>query len=312
MDTCLATGIVILVILFIFFLVLKFVRFPLSSGSTEFGELSIKTLVGKQKKNIYDLSAVIIEPRTKNLVQTLRTFLKTLPPSTHFVVYHGLDNRECLIKNFESEIQNNKISLHDLGVHNLTIQSYNYLMTSPLFYESIPSENILVFQTDSTLCSNSKFKISDFTEYDYVGAPMGKLVNSLIHLQFLSKGKYSPFNNFMNGGLSFRKKSKMIEILKNHPWDGESTEDTWICFHGYCMGAKLPTKEESRKFSFETEKLIDGRSPTASALTSISLLAPFGLHKPRKNIKELIVVCPEVKQIETVVAHTDYRSLFLL
>jgi hypothetical protein len=109
----------------------------------------------------------------------------------------------------------------------------------------------------------------------------------------------------MNGGLSFRKKSKMIEILKNHPWDGEATEDTWICFHGYGMGANLPTKEESRKFSFETEKLIEGRSPTG-------LLAPFGLHKPRKNIKQLMIVCPEIKQIETVVAHTDYRSLFLL
>jgi hypothetical protein len=294
MDILLITVVFILILII---MLLRFGKFPLASGTSELGEYSLQTLIEKNQINKYELAAVMVEPRVKNLVQTIQTFLGFLPPSTHFVIYHGLDNQKILQDHFQTQINENKIQLHNLNVHNLTIQSYNYLLTSPVFYESIPSENILIFQTDTTLCSNSPFKISDFTQFDYIGAPMHNLINNLIHFQFLAKGEFNGFRNHMNGGLSFRKKSKMIEVLTKNPWDHHIPEDVWICSQLYKEGGNLPTREQARNFSFETENLIQ---------------TPLGLHKPRKNLEELQIICPEVNQIETIPSHTDYRSLFLL
>jgi Protein of unknown function (DUF5672) len=35
----------------------------------------------------------------------------------------------------------------------------------------VVSDNVLLFQTDTRLCSNSARSIHDFIKYDYIGAP---------------------------------------------------------------------------------------------------------------------------------------------
>jgi len=46
-------------------------------------------------------------------------------------------------------------------------------MTVPEFWEGLaPAENILYFQRDSILCSNSVRSVEDFFEFDFVGAPV--------------------------------------------------------------------------------------------------------------------------------------------
>jgi hypothetical protein len=245
----------------------------------------------------YRLVAAIVEPRMDNLIETIRTYMTSLPEDTHFQIYHGLNNKQILEKEFINEIRSHKFSLIDLGVENLTIQSYSELLTSIDFWNSIKSEHVLIFQTDSTTCKNSSFKIDDFMKYDFIGAPTTHIINNFIHFYFLPKGYYVNYRNFMNGGLSFRKKSKMIEVLQKYPWDGKMTEDVWICMGLSKIGGNLPTREESRKFSFEAEKL-----------DSI----PWGLHKPRKEINKLNMICPEVKNIPTMNSNRDYRNLFLL
>ena len=85
----------------------------------------------------------------------------------------------------------------NLGVANLLYNQYNELFFNPAFYDYIPTETFLVFQTDSMILPENKNKIYNYLNYDYVGAPWG------MNLLYLNG----------NGGLSLRKKSKMLELL---------------------------------------------------------------------------------------------------
>lgn len=71
-------------------------------------------------------------------------------------------------------------------------------MTNINLYENIPTETFLIFQTDTLINPKYKDLIYEFIDYDYVGAP------------WISNGDVG------NGGLSLRKKSKMIEIIKKN------------------------------------------------------------------------------------------------
>jgi hypothetical protein len=286
----------LLIIIVIYLFISNFAIFPLSSGCIDPGKTAEGNLPDIPEKNEYEYVAAMVEPRTDNLVETIRTFIDKLPSETHFQIYHGTKNKDLLERTFSNEITNNKISLWNMGVDNLTIKGYNYLLTSEKFWNSMRSENILIFQTDTTLCSASKYNFKDFIEYDFIGAPNNEIVNNFVHFYFLGRGQVVDYRNFMNGGLSFRKKNKMIEALQKYPWDGRMPEDTWFCSALYKMNAKLPSREEARNFSFESEQLLS---------------TPWGLHKPRREIEKLKQLCPEVKDIPVVSAHSDFRSLYL-
>jgi hypothetical protein len=72
----------------------------------------------------------------------------------------------------------------------------------------------------------------DFMDYDYVGAPWP------VHFP----------NNVGNGGLSLRRKSKMIEIIDNHNLPDWHNEDGY--FSSY-ENMKKPSHEEAGRFSVE-------------------------------------------------------------
>jgi hypothetical protein len=274
--------------------------FPLSAGSIDSGTQAIKSIKQQtQRRKIYNypLVAIIVEPRKDNLVNILQHFITKMPDYTHFQVYHGTNNKELILNNFKNEIMSNKISLWNLGVANLTIQGYSALFTSKEFWNSVQGEKVLVFQTDAITCGKSKFNITDFLEYDYVGAPIPDYLIYLIHLLFICKGIVIGHNQIYNGGLSFRSKSKMLKVIENYPWDKLTTEDVWFCVYLPRIGGKLPPKDVAQKFSFE-----------ADYLTTI----PWGLHKPRKEYDTLCKICPEVKNIPYIESHTDYRNLYLI
>ena len=58
-----------------------------------------------------------------------------------------------------------------MNVDNLTIRDYNRLFTNKSFYDYIPTETFLIFQTDTMIFKEHKNLINNFLEYDYVGAP---------------------------------------------------------------------------------------------------------------------------------------------
>lgn len=287
----------LLFIVILIIVISRTVVLPLAAGTTEYGAKAVQNLKRYKISNSYPLVAAIVEPREQNLVKIINHFMTVLPQYTHFQVYHGTKNIDLIYKHFKPYILAGKISLWNLGVENLTINSYNTLLTSKEFWNTMQSERVLIFQTDAITCGRSNVQLEEFYKYDFVGAPLTKHILALIQVMFLGKGYMYGNNDIYNGGLSFRKKSKMLKVLEEYPWDGLTSEDVWFCYFLPEVGGVLPTREEASRFSFETGELVG---------------TPWGLHKPRKEWDRLCDICPEVKEIPFVPAYTDYRSLYLL
>lgn len=111
-------------------------------------------------------------------------------------------------------------------------------LTNLWLYEVVlqPAEWLLVFQTDSMLCANSRQSLNSWLEYDWVGAP------------------WNPNGRFGgNGGLSLRRVSAIVDVLKHQQRiDGTEPEDVWLTDRlGHRPGAKLANGTASLTFSGE-------------------------------------------------------------
>ena len=116
-------------------------------------------------------TAIIIEPRKhKALSFVLENFLTNLPENWDFIIFHGTQNLEFINDIINNDLfeYKNKIVLKNLNVDNLTLKDYNELLVSKKFYDNIPSEIFLIFQTDSIICEDYKNLITDFLKYDYI------------------------------------------------------------------------------------------------------------------------------------------------
>ncbi len=207
-----------------------------------------------KEKGIY--TAIIVEPREhKALEMVLNNFLENLSVEWNIVLCHGnLNYQYCIdIINKMPSSYKTRIRLVNLGVDNLKWEEYSELLVSKDFYDNIPTEVFLIFQTDTIICKDYKDKINKFIQYDYVGAPWAThapLTQEFIH-------------TVGNGGLSLRRKSKMLEIIDKLKYNGEPEDQFFV------RGCKLyncnqPSFEEAKDFSVETEM-----NPE-----------PFGIHKP--------------------------------
>lgn len=185
------------------------------------------TPVSPQKMNTYPLpfhcvekrseyTAIIVEPRKHPaLLFVLRNFIENLSSEEwSFVVLHGNQNKEFIeqiLEQLEAEGKTNRpfqppslrtrIQTVNIGVDNLNRYEYSDLFFNPRFYDYyVPTEIFLIFQTDTMIIPENRHKINDYLAYDYVGAP------------------WPPNNEYVgtengNGGLSLRRKSKMLELL---------------------------------------------------------------------------------------------------
>lgn len=227
--------------------------------------------------------AVIVEPRKdETLIKVLKNFIELLPHKTKIQIFHGTENEKYLLDNFNNEIFSKKIILTNLNVKNLTINDYNSLLTSKNFYNLINGENILIFQMDTCLCSKSKFKIQDFVKYDYVGAPWINQDEVIYKNKDKKIKKINLDNKVGNGGLSLRKKSKIIKHIDNYKYDGQN-EDVYF---SKSTILNFPSIEKASYFSSE------------------HLFNPYsiGLHKPKEilNNKQKNIIsktCPEYNKV---------------
>jgi len=251
----------IIFILFLLFFVNKLIKKSIKSNE-------------KQKLNC----AVIVEPRKdQTLIKVITNFLELLPKETIIYIFHGIENEKYIKENFINEINNGKIIMYNLNKKNLTINDYNLLLTSKNFYNKINGENILIFQMDTCLCSNTKYKFEDFLNYDYIGAPW-------VNQNFMKYEKDNKIYKVMlknkvgNGGLSLRKKSKIIKHIETHKYNGEP-EDVYFS-KSNCLN--FPSIHEASNFS--SEHLFNAYS--------------IGFHKPKELLNKeqknkLIQTCPD-------------------
>lgn len=209
-----------------------------------------------KKKEKY--TAIIVEPRQhKALELVLSNFTSNLDERWNFIIFHGTNNLDFIINILNNIIpeHKNRFTLINLNVENMSTNDYNNLLYTRDFYNNIPTEIFLIFQTDTIICKKYKDYIYKFLDYDYVGAPW----------------RVSLFGNSTkivgNGGLSLRKKSKMLEILDNctHNYENEDMFFSKLISNcKYDVELKKPTIEDAMKFSVET----------------IYNNETFGVHKP--------------------------------
>ena len=195
-------------------------------------------------------TAVIVEPRKhKALEFVLGNFLENLSNEWNFIIFHGSSNEDFIKDIINTKLSQNipRITFINLNVVNLTIKDYNNLLVSEKFYSYIPTEIFLIFQTDTIICDEYKSYINNYLKYDYVGAPWKH--------RNLEIG---------NGGLSLRRKSKMLEIIHNCKYNGTLNEDIYFAQECPEIYRNMPNWKDATHFSVET--VYEDKS--------------FGVHKP--------------------------------
>ena len=238
----------ILLLLFIVACVARHTAIPLSGGSISSGEIAAKTLRWHNTtKNKYDLVVVFIDYDNVLLEERVEKYLKILPEYTHFQIYHTARKADELYQsNIAKYIHEGRISLLNLGVEKLTPLGYSKLLCSVDFWNSIPSEKVLICQSDLTC--KEEINIEEFIKYDFVGKPYTKHQTSGWYTLFTVKG-WNINTIFLKGDISLRSKSKCIDVLEQYPWDEKTPENIWFSAFLPKVGGILAKMDVSRKKS---------------------------------------------------------------
>jgi len=233
---------------------------------------------------------IIVEPRAHPLLESvIKNFDENMDISWDLYVFHGKSSGEYAT-NATKTVRRN-LYLIPLETDNLTADEYNILFKSPDFWSKINAENILVFQTDSALCKNSKLRIERFMKYDYIGCPVDD--------KGIGKGGFSRYwgnESFYGiGGLSFRKKSFMLSCIQKYP--NVSLTQAEDIFYGNCL-EHSDNKVESAKVMTEfcTQHTLYDYTSFGVHKTNIDL-ERWSFIRPIR-MKKLYTMCPEAKMLE--------------
>jgi len=214
-------------------------------------------------------TAIIVEPRKHRALSfVLNNVLTNLSDDWNVIVCHGTANKEFVETILDTDLKNvkSRVSLVNLGVENYTSEEYNAFIASKKYHDLIPTEMFLNFQTDSIIIPKHASLINNFLKYDYVGAP------------------WSPHGEVGNGGLSLRRKSKMLEIIEDTTYVYSGGHED-LFFSRYPNIYK-PSSEEAKLFSVET---------IFSEIT-------FGCHKPWSydGGRQILDLYPEIKTLASL------------
>ena len=220
---------------------------------------------------------VIVEPRKHKLLQpVIENFHQNMDETWDLYIFHGKSHAEHAkgaVENIKSSSRN--VYLKSLDVNNLNVKEYNFLFKQASFWDQVDAENILVFQTDTVLCSSALTSIKDFLKFPYIGCSGWT--------RFI--GSKSPWRGpfYGVGGLSFRKKSAMMSCINSNPdIDPDHPEDV---FFSKCAHESPDRATDAKQLaSFCTQYEFSENS--------------FGAHKIMKNLSQrdldrFLDYCPE-------------------
>tara|TARA_B110000211_G_scaffold62569_1_gene71253 strand:+ start:2596 stop:3333 length:738 start_codon:yes stop_codon:yes gene_type:complete len=236
--------------------------------------------------------AVIVETRENDALPfVINNVMSILPDDWSLQIFHGSNNldyikevirKDELLEGLEDTVFTN------LGIDSITADDSSLeIMLTEDFWNKVVGETVLYFECDSMLCPNSEYKVEDFEHFDYIGGYWGNQLDMLDN----------DYSKVMNGGLSIRKKSFMLDIIKNElqPYldrGGNPCEDYFVTDRI----RNRPKVRDVLNFSIDNGYMypLDGK-------------APFGLHKPwgvnpakghGKYYEDIIRVCEQVKELE--------------
>ncbi|KAJ9139349.1 hypothetical protein NKR23_g7916 [Pleurostoma richardsiae] len=230
--------------------------------------------------------AVLMETdpnRVPSLVPIMLHFANVLGPKWPVVLLTAQENWSLPDSRvFRRMLEEGRIRIKFLpqGTKFPNHHSVSAFLTQPWIWEQFQDANrVLLFQTDSILCTKSEHTVDDFLQYDLIGAPI-----AMRH------------GHGYNGGLSLRNPKVMLEVSRRwgakfleEAQDGRAElpnevkfEDQW--FYGKLreMKATLPPVEVAQTFAVE----------------SIDYERPLGYHQPQRwqagNIDKISEWCPEI------------------
>ena len=257
-----------------------------NTSLSQISSINFNFVIKKNIDNIhsYQYTAIIIEPRKHKALQlVLNNFLENLDNRWYFIIFCSDFNYDFvneIISNLEL-INQNRIQIIRFIESNITHKNYSELILKTNIHDYIKTEMFLIFQTDTLILN--KDKIYDFMSYDYVGAPFNRNFN------WRRNYPLTDFYDVGNGGLSLRRKSKMLEILKNNKMKNEN-EDTYFAYY---KNINKSSTIKAQEFSIE----------------STFYDKPFGIHKiwsylSNDELKKLTDLYP---QIQTLI---DLQSVY--
>jgi hypothetical protein len=145
-------------------------------------------------------TAVIIESRNHILFKYIvYNIMFNLGSEWNLHIFCGYDNYYYIKDIFP----NVKITL--LPFYNFSVDIYDFICLNNFFWNSIDTEDILIFQTDTYLVDNMNDIL--LNNYVYLGAPHRNVHGNISYL--------TPNNFGLNGGLSLRKKYAMLQCINN-------------------------------------------------------------------------------------------------
>lgn len=219
--------------------------------------------------------AVIVETNMiSNLIPIMLHFATVLGPSWGMILF-TLQERwvEPLSPAFRRLASAGRIEVRFLPPSTQLSDSraVSAFLASPWIWEQVrPAHRVLLFQSDSILCTKAEAAVEDYFRFDLVGAPIA--------------GQYG---QGYNGGLSLRNPRLFLDIAREVDFSASGIEFEDQFFYGEIVkrGGNLPDVEVAKTFSVET----------------IYYETPLGYHQPQRwqseRMNEIEEWCPEVKML---------------
>ncbi|PSR79509.1 hypothetical protein BD289DRAFT_375399 [Coniella lustricola] len=145
-----------------------------------------------------------------------------------------------------------------------------FLTSSWIWEQVLQAHRVLLFQTDSIICSKSETAVEDYFEYDFVGAPISPV-----------------YGQGYNGGLSIRNPRLFWHIVQETDFatSAQQFEDQFFYNELQKRGAALPDQMVAKTFAVET----------------IYYETPLGYHQPQRwqpaHLESIVDWCPEVTML---------------
>ncbi|CAF0964333.1 unnamed protein product [Adineta ricciae] len=220
--------------------------------------------------DFYPHIAVLVEFReTDRIVSVVHNVLQHIPETWPIQIVHGKENVNFIRNStLASFIATGKVFLtlvESIGDK----RRINHFLTDLNFWKLVRGEKVLFFQIDSIMCSNSPHYITDYLQYDYVGAPWD-----------LTGFLYNQTYRVGNGGFSLRSREKTLALLKMFPYNSFLPEDVWYAENFHRVNASIAPINIAKTFSVE----------------SMFYARPVGVHQFPWNCKfrrQLRETCPE-------------------
>lgn len=224
---------------------------------------------------------VIVEPRQHpHLRYVLENFDKLMPLHYDVYIFHGHSARSFAQQAATHLEKRRLVHYLSLNKDSITADEYNMLLKMPHFWNAIEAENILIFQTDSVLCSQSPFSIEDFENFGYIGCAFDSHAGRGTH--------WHPHAFWGVGGLSFRHKSAALECIRAIGSDSLLAEDV---FFSNCIDVGLGKRPHNASLL----------SDFCSEMTFLS--RSFGTHQPLwmawspQMLDRFLQYCPEAQPL---------------